>query len=187
MDIFDLKIHGVKKIVLAPRRDSRGYFMRTYDAGVFEQAGLHKNWVQENQSGTLKKNTVRGLHFQKAPFAEAKLVRVLVGALLDVFVDCRPNSPTFGMHDKIVLNGDEPVWLFLPKGIAHGFCSLSDGAVLSYKVDKPYSAENDSGIFWNDPELKIDWPTTVPAEISEKDRHLPTFSQQRDIFNKFDF
>lgn len=187
MDVFDLKIHGVKKVALAPRRDSRGYFMRVYDVDLFRQAGLHRNWVQENQSSTLKRNTIRGLHFQRAPFTETKLIRVLAGSLLDVFVDCRPGSPTFGMHDKVVLSEDEPAYLLLPKGIAHGFCSLSDGVVLSYKVDSPYSVEHDSGIFWNDPELKIDWPTAEPTDISEKDSRLPSFFQQRDIFNNFDF
>lgn len=187
MEITDLKIHGVKKIILAPRRDSRGYFMRTYDVELFKKAGVHRNWVQENQSSTLKKNTIRGLHFQKAPLTEAKLIRVLAGSLLDVFVDCRPKSPTFGMHDKVVLSEDEPTYLFLPKGLAHGFCSLTEDAVLSYKVDNPYSAEHDSGILWNDPELKIDWPINVPSDVSDKDRCLPTFSQQHSIFNNFDF
>lgn len=186
MDVLNLKIHGVKQIHLTSRRDNRGYFMRTYDLRLFEQAGLHRNWIQENQSCTLKRNTIRGLHFQKAPFTETKLVRVLFGSLLDVFVDCRPGSPTFGMHETVVLSEDQPSYLFLPRGIAHGFCSLSDGAVLSYKVDSPYSPDHDSGIFWNDPELKINWPIDIPAEISEKDSRLPSFSQQRDVFENFD-
>ena len=187
MQILDLKIDGAKQIVLAPRHDSRGYFMRTYDVALFEQIGLHRNWVQENQSCTLRKHTIRGLHFQKKPFTETKLVRVIAGSLVDVFLDCRPASPTFGMYEMIVLSEDKPAYLFLPKGIAHGFCSLTDETILSYKVDSPYSAEHDSGILWNDPELKIEWPTNEPADISDKDRCLPKFSQQLSVFSSFDF
>ncbi len=181
MDVTALAVAGVQRIGVSPRVDSRGYFLRSYDRALFEAAGLHRDWVQDNQSYTAVKNTVRGLHFQRPPHAETKLIRVLRGDILDVFVDCRSASPTFGQAGTCHLTAREPAWLFLPPGIAHGFCSLSDDVLLAYKVDQPFNAEADAGVRWNDPALAIEWPTTDPI-LSEKDRNLPFFAEIKGLF-----
>jgi dTDP-4-dehydrorhamnose 3,5-epimerase len=175
MEVTALAVTGVQHIALAPYIDSRGYFLRSYDQVLFEQAGLHRHWVQENQSFTAHKHTVRGLHFQRPPHTETKLIRVVQGEILDVFVDCRSRSPTFGQAGTCRLAAEIPAWLFLPPGIAHGFCALTDDVVLAYKVDRPFNAEADAGIRWNDPALNIAWPTATPT-LSEKDKHLPFFA-----------
>lgn len=187
MEISKLDIEGVFKIDLQPKNDSRGYFMRTFDSAIFESFGAHHVWVQENQSFTKIKHTIRGLHFQFPPFSETKLIRVLTGRILDVFVDCRSKSKTFGQFGRVVLDENVPACLLLPKGIAHGFCSLTDNVLLSYKVDAPYSASHDAGIRWNDPDLKIDWMIEKPVEISEKDAKLPLFKDQTALFKTLEF
>lgn len=187
MKIAELDIKGVHKIDLEPKYDSRGYFMRTFDAKLFEELGINRKWIQENQSLTRIRHTIRGLHFQSHQFVETKLIRVLTGRILDVFVDCRPKSSTFGQHGKIILDESDPSYLLLPKGIAHGFCSLSDNVILSYKVDMPYMQNYDAGIRWNDPDLMIKWPIDSPTEISEKDAKLPTFNKQSELFKNFIF
>lgn len=187
MKITELDIQGVKKIELDPIIDARGYFMRTFDNELFNKHKLNFTWVQENQSFTKYRHTIRGLHFQTPPFSETKLIRVLTGTIFDVYVDCRPKSKTFGQYGKIILDENSPSCLLLPKGIAHGFCSLSDNVLLSYKVDAPYTQKHDSGIRWNDPDLRIDWPIEKPVEISEKDGRLPLFKEQDAQFESFIF
>jgi dTDP-4-dehydrorhamnose 3,5-epimerase len=171
MEIQELNIEGVYSITLKPRFDSRGFFMRTYDKEIMQGAGLQRDWLQENQSRSVKKNIVRGLHFQLPPHAETKLVRCTRGAILDVFADLREGSKTFGKWGSIELSDENHRYVFLPRGIAHGFCTLTDTSEVQYKVDNRYTSEFECGIVWNDPDLGIEWPFPNP-ELSEKDTSL---------------
>jgi dTDP-4-dehydrorhamnose 3,5-epimerase len=155
-----------------PVHDARGYFVRVYEAATFRSRGLVADWVHENQSLSVRAHTVRGLHFQRPPHAETKLVRVLRGRVLDVFVDLRLGSPTYGRSDAVELWEDGHTSVYIPKGFAHGFCTLTNDAVVAYKVDEAYAKEAEGGIRWDDPDLAIAWPTTSPV-ISDRDRALP--------------
>jgi len=176
MNIIALSLPGAFKIVLAPRGDERGYFMRTYDEAIFRAHGLETRWVQENQSRSRRKGIIRGLHFQAPPHAETKLVRVVRGAILDVFVDVRTGSPTYGRHEAVELTEDNTTAAYVPKGFAHGFCTLTDDCVVAYKVDAAYAPEAEGGLAWDDPDLGIRWPTDQPF-LSEKDRNWPAFKE----------
>lgn len=157
--------------------DNRGYFTETYNQKVFQEAGIPSVWVQDNLSLS-RKNVLRGLHFQKNPFAQAKLVSIVKGAAFDVAVDLRPSSKTYGKWFGIELNDKELKYLYIPRGFAHGFLSLSDETCFSYKVDQFYAATSDAGIHYADPEINIQWP--VPHDkltLSAKDLALPTLSQ----------
>jgi dTDP-4-dehydrorhamnose 3,5-epimerase len=173
MHIKPLKLGGTFEISIEPRRDRRGYFARSYDREIFAEHGLNTDWVQENQSQSILKNTIRGLHFQHPPFTETKLVRVVQGAVLDVFVDIRKDSETFGQWDRVELTEDNLKYVYIPKGFAHGFRSLTEIATVQYKVDSVYSAEHDAGIFWNDDDLQIDWGNVRDPLVSEKDSKMP--------------
>jgi len=169
MEIKERKLKGAFEIILAPHTDERGFFMRTSDDKIFNEAGLKFNWVQESHSRTLKKGTIRGLHFQLPPFAETKLIRCLRGKILDVFVDLRKDSPTFGKWDSIELTDDNYMMVLVPRGFAHGFCTLTDDCDVVYKVDNYYSPKHECGIIWNDKNLKIEWYIENP-NLSEKDK-----------------
>jgi dTDP-4-dehydrorhamnose 3,5-epimerase len=164
--------------------DDRGYFFESYNETVFHRQGIYVQWVQDNQSSSLG-GVIRGLHYQLPPHAQTKLVRVLKGKILDVAVDIRKGSPTFGKNFSIVLSGKNKKQLLIPKGFAHGFSVLSDKAEVMYKCDAFYNKESETGILYNDPELEIDWgmPGDI-AVISEKDKHLPLF---KDCLNTFEF
>jgi len=153
--------------------DERGYFYESYQKRTFEKVtGLKVNFVQDNQSFS-KYGTLRGLHFQKGEYAQAKLVRVLKGEVLDVAVDIRPESPTFGKHVSVKLSNENKKQLFVPRGFAHGFVVLSNEAEFFYKCDNYYNKEAEGGIIYNDPELNIDW--VIPSSdllLSEKDLNL---------------
>ena len=168
MKIRPLKLKGTYEIALNPHQDERGYFMRTYDESIFNQYGMTNNWVQENQSLSQQKGIIRGLHFQKPPHAETKLIRAVIGVIFDVFVDLRKNSETYGQWDSIELSGDNYKAVYVPGGFAHGFCTLSESSLVFYKVDAPYNQKSEGGLRWNDPELGIEWPVSSPL-ISEKD------------------
>jgi len=172
MDIHPLKLPGTFEITLAPNRDDRGYFMRVYDEDIYAEYGLSTAWVQENQSLSFHKGTVRGLHYQKPPHAETKLVRAVAGEIYDVFVDLRTESSTFGQWDAVVLSAEKLNMVYIPKGFAHGFCSLVDNSVVGYRVDSAYAPNSEGGLLWNDPELAIEWPEVSP-HISKKDAALP--------------
>ncbi|MGC6438672.1 MAG: dTDP-4-dehydrorhamnose 3,5-epimerase [Flavobacteriaceae bacterium] len=163
-------------IVIEPTvfSDNRGAFQETYRKQQLDQLlGYAVSFVQDNQSFS-KKGVLRGLHFQKGEFAQAKLVRVIQGKVLDVAVDIRQNSPTFGQYHSVELSSDNNKQLFVPRGFAHGFVVLSDTATLSYKCDNYYNKEAEGGIVFNDPELDIDWGApSVRLIISEKDLNLP--------------
>lgn len=162
-------------VIVTPRvfQDSRGYFFESYNRQPFVANGVASDFVQDNQSKSTY-GVIRGLHYQRNPFAQAKLVRVLQGAILDVAVDIRQGSPTFGQHFSIELSEENHKQLFLPAGFAHGFSVLSDTAVVSYKCDQFYNKETEGGIRFDDPALGIDWRVnTSDAIVSDKDQALP--------------
>lgn len=168
MEIRSRKLEGVFEVNLNPLRDERGFFMRAYDLNFFEANGIHRHWVQENHSRTDIQGTIRGLHFQLPPFSETKLVRCIQGAILDVFVDLRKGSKTFGQWDSIELSEDNARLIYIPRGFAHGFCTLTEHSQVLYKVDNFYSKENERGLLWSDPEIGIEWPVKDPM-LSAKD------------------
>ncbi|MFA5889075.1 MAG: dTDP-4-dehydrorhamnose 3,5-epimerase [Candidatus Paceibacterota bacterium] len=172
-----LTIPGV--ILIEPKvfEDSRGYFIETYNKKDFEEAGIKENFVQDNFSFS-KKGVIRGMHFSKAPHETVKLVSCISGEILDVAVDVRPNSPTFGKWVSEILSGDNHKMLFIPKGFAHGFCALSDTVKIVYKVNDYYFPESEQGIIYNDRDLAINWPISEPI-LSDKDKLLPVF---KDLF-----
>jgi dTDP-4-dehydrorhamnose 3,5-epimerase len=178
MEFRERKLKGVFEITLNPHRDPRGFFMRTFDDERFAAAGLGRKWVQENHSQSLVKGTIRGLHFQFPPFTETKLVRCTRGSILDVFVDLREGSETFGGWDSIVLSESNFTMIFIPPGFAHGFCTLENQCDVMYKVDNWYNRDAEAGLFWNDSELAIQWPVSEPT-LSEKDSRNITLSEFR--------
>ena len=167
-------------IVLKPRvfEDERGYFYESFNEKVFESlTDLKVNFIQDNQSYS-SKGTLRGLHFQKPPFEQAKLVRCIEGKVLDVAVDIRKNSKTYGQHVAVLLSGENKRQLFVPRAFAHGFLVLSDTATFAYKVDNTYAPEFDVGIRWDDSILNIQWGVNESEVlVSEKDTKLPFFSE----------
>lgn len=176
MQIKELKIPGSFLIQCEPKTDERGFFMRVYDQELFENHGIHREWLQENHAKTLRNNTLRGLHLQMPPHAESKLVRCLNGTILDVFVDVREGSPTFGQWEAIKLSAEEKNMVFVPEGCAHGYMSLEEEVEVSYKVDATYHPECEQAIYWNDPDLAIDWGVKYPL-VSEKDQHASSFKE----------
>jgi len=161
-------------------RDERGYFMESFNERTFaEKTGKNVHFVQDNQSFSAK-GVLRGLHYQTGDHAQAKLVRVLKGEVLDVAVDIRPGSETFGQYDAVVLSGENQRQFFVPRGFAHGFLVLSETAVFFYKCDNFYNRESEGGIFYNDPAIGIDWQ--FPNDeliISEKDKYLPNLAESK--------
>lgn len=173
MKLINTKLDGV--VILEPDvfGDHRGFFMESYSQQKMHQLSLDYSFIQDNQSLSAQAGTIRGLHYQLNPKAQTKLVRVLAGAIYDVVVDVRRTSPTFGQWVGVILSEDNKRQLLVPKGFAHGFCTLSKDTQVFYKVDECYSPEHDRGILWNDPELGIDWPTSTPI-LSEKDQRSPS-------------
>ena len=174
MRIDPLKLPGTFEIHFEPRSDERGYFMRVYDEAIFRDAGLQTVWVQENQSRTLSKHTIRGMHFQRPPHSETKLVRAIAGIVLDVFVDLRKDSPTYGLWDAVELAAERHNAVYIPRGFAHGFCTLTEDCTVQYKVDNAYAPNAEGGLRWDDPTLAIAWPTDSP-HLSTKDAAHPLF------------
>jgi dTDP-4-dehydrorhamnose 3,5-epimerase len=177
MEVKTTKIRGVR--LFRPRYfyDSRGYFVETYSERTARDVGLTASFVQENQSLSIKRGTVRALHFQVPPKAQAKLVRVLRGRIFDVAVDLQVGSPTYGRWTAATLTADGGEQLFIPRGFAHGFCTLEPDTVVLYKVDDYYALECEGGIVWNDVTLAIKWPVLAgDAVLSEKDQKLGSFA-----------
>ena len=173
MNIIETEIQGVYIIEPKVFGDSRGYFFESFSKKEFESRIGPVEFVQDNESKSCY-GVVRGLHFQKPPHAQAKLVRVVKGKVLDVAVDLRKDSPTYGKHVTVELSEDNHRQVFIPKGFAHGFSVLSEEAVFQYKCDDYYAPETEGAVAWNDPELNIDW--RVPADmmiLSEKDKRHP--------------
>lgn len=175
MEFKPLRLAGAYEITLAPRRDDRGHFARTYDRESFEKHGLHREWVQENESRTVKRHTIRGLHLQIPPFAETKLVRIAHGAILDVFVDLRRDSATYGQWESVEVSAEKHNYVYIPRGFAHGFCALTDDVLMLYKVDSVYAPQHERSIRWDDPTLAIQWPVSDPF-VSEKDAKAGAFA-----------
>jgi dTDP-4-dehydrorhamnose 3,5-epimerase len=177
MNVIPTIIPDVK--IIEPRvfEDSRGYFFESFSQQLFNEKVSDTVFVQDNESRSTY-GVLRGLHFQQPPMAQAKLVRVVEGSVLDIAVDIRPDSPTYGQHVSVELSADNKRQLFIPRGFAHGFVVLSPTVVFQYKCDNYYSPEHDGGIAWNDPYLNIDWQ--VPMEdvvLSEKDKRQIAFKK----------
>ena len=153
--------------------DKRGYFMETYSAWKFEELGIHAVFVQDNQSYSAQKGILRGIHFQNAPYAQAKLVRVTRGAVMDVTVDLRKGSPTYKQWVAVELSEENKRMLYIPRGFGHGFKTLTADVEFCYKVDNPYSKECDRGIRFDDPEIGVDWGEVARELLSDKDTHSP--------------
>lgn len=165
-------------LIIQPRifTDDRGYFYESYNKGSFKKLGLDLNFVQDNQSLS-QKGVLRGLHFQNPPFAQGKLVRVIQGSVLDVVVDIRSKSPTYGQYEKVKLSGENKTMFWIPPGFAHGFVTLENNTILTYKCTSDYNKDSEGVLIWDDPSLNIDWGVKNPL-VSEKD-------QLGDLFENF--
>lgn len=184
MSFLTCDLEGLIIIEPAIFKDSRGYFFEAYNQTVFQQNGIACHFVQDNQSQS-SYGVIRGLHYQLNPFAQAKLIRVLEGEILDVAVDIRKNSPTYGQHFSIRLSSENKKQLFLPSGFAHGFSVLSKTAIVLYKCDAFYNKQSEAGIRFDDELLQINWQVEAGKEIvSEKDLQLPSLKES---VSNFDF
>ena len=183
MEVITTSLDGV--VIIKPRlfEDERGYFFESFSQRDFEAQVRPIQFVQDNESKS-SYGVLRGLHFQKPPFAQSKLVRVIKGAVLDVAVDIRKGSPTFGQHVAVELTGENHLQFFIPRGFAHGFSVLSDEVVFQYKCDNFYAPQSEGALAWDDPNLGIDWE--IPSEkviLSEKDKHHPCLKDADWLFN----
>lgn len=176
-------LEGVLRIVPKRFSDDRGDFCETYNRPAFERVGVGCDFIQDNQSTSRQAKTVRGLHFQIPPFAQAKLIRVLKGAIFDVAVDIRRGSATFGGSFGVTLSAENGRQLFVPAGFAHGFCTLEEDTEVLYKVNALYSRNHERGLRWNDPALSIAWPIYEnEAVILDRDRDLPALAVLPEFF-----
>lgn len=183
MRIDDTPLAGVKIITPTKFGDHRGFFSEVYNEAKWGEAGLSIRFVQDNHSWSAAAGTIRGLHFQIAPHAQDKLVRVTRGRILDVAVDLRRSSPTFGRHFGVELSAENWAQLLVPVGFAHGFCTLTDAAEVLYKVSGFHSAAHDRGLAWDDPDLGVAWPVAhASAILSDKDRRWPRLRDLADTF-----
>jgi dTDP-4-dehydrorhamnose 3,5-epimerase len=182
-EIIATKIPEVRLIRPPEFLDSRGSFAETYNRRVLEAAGIRVEFVQDNQSVSTQKGTVRGLHFQIPPAAQTKLVRVLKGVVLDVAVDLRKGSPTYGQHVSQILSESNKCQFLVPEGFAHGFCTLEDNSIVFYKVSGYYSPQHERGMRWDDPILGIDWGiSSKEALLSPRDNEHPGFAELPSFF-----
>lgn len=182
MNVTNTALEGL--LIIEPRvlQDNRGYFYESYNKQKFEQAGIDADFVQDNQSFS-QKGTLRGLHGQANPYAQGKLVRVIQGRVLDVAVDIRKNSATYGQHVTVELSGDNHKQLWMPPGFLHGFVTLEDNTIFSYKVTNYYDKESEIGVIWNDPSLAVGWGINETEVIlSPKDELLPSFADFKSPF-----
>ena len=179
---FEFKKLEIPDVILIKPKvfeDERGFFMETYKKEDFEEkAGIKGEFIQDNHSKS-KRGVLRGLHFQREHYAQAKIVRCIRGAIYDVAVDLRKNSPTFGNYVGVNLSEDNRYQLYIPGGCAHGFLVLSDVAEVIYKVDNVYAPDHEGGLIWNDPDVNIPWPNDNPS-LSQKDQKLPTLRELRE-------
>lgn len=172
MKVIETKLAGAVIIEPVIHGDNRGFFMESYNSNKLSEQGMHHTFVQDNHSLSVETGVIRGLHYQLNPKAQTKLVRVVAGAIYDVVVDVRRDSPTFGQWVGVHLSAENKRQLLVPQGFAHGFCTTAPNTEVLYKVDEFYSPEHDRGILWNDPALGIDWPTDNPI-LSDKDQKHP--------------
>lgn len=180
MQLIETGFSGLWIIQPQVFKDDRGYFYESYNQDAFARNGIQTEFVQDNQSMSMK-GVVRGLHLQAPPHAQAKLVRVTRGAVLDIVVDVRKESHTFGKHLAVELNDENHTMLLIPEGFAHGFTTLKDHTIFQYKCSKVYNKASEMGVLWNDPELGIKWPFDEPV-VSDKDKVLPAFSALKSPF-----
>jgi dTDP-4-dehydrorhamnose 3,5-epimerase len=175
MEIIKTKIEGL--LIVKPQvfEDERGYFFESYNKERFRNAGLDLTFVQDNESKS-QKNVLRGLHFQRPPYAQGKLVRVVKGAVLDVAVDLRKDSATYGQWEAVELSEENKLMYWIPPGFAHGFLTLRDETVFTYKCTQVYNRESEGSILWNDPDIAIDWGIKETPILSEKDLMAPRFA-----------
>ena len=180
MNITKTSIDGL--IVFSPKihSDERGYFFENFRRNHFDELKLDIDFVQENESMS-QENTARGLHLQAPPFAQDKLIRVIKGSILDVAVDVRKKSPTYGKHIAIELNEHNKKSFLVPKGFAHGFCCLENDSIVNYKCSDYYNQNSEMGLYWNDPALGIEWPISDPI-VSEKDKVQPSLQDFKSPF-----
>ncbi|MBR73467.1 MAG: dTDP-4-dehydrorhamnose 3,5-epimerase [Dehalococcoidaceae bacterium] len=180
MDIIQTPLKDL--LVIEPKvfEDDRGHFFESWNKAIFEKQGLKLDFVQDNQSLS-SKGVLRGLHFQNPPYAQGKLVRVIQGSVMDVAVDIRKASPTYGEHFSIILSGKNKTLMWIPPGFAHGFVTLEDDTIFTYKCTDIYNKESEGSILWNDKDLNIDWGMQNPI-ISEKDAVSPTFAMLNSEF-----
>ena len=187
IEVRELELAGVYEITPQRFGDDRGFFSETYSRRSMADAGIEEEFVQDNHSLSALAGTVRGLHYQLPPFGQAKLVRVVRGAVVDVAVDIRRGSPTFGQHVAVTLSAAAWNQIYVPVGFAHGFCTLEPDTEVVYKVTAYYSRAHDRGISWNDPELGIAWPVeSTTAQLSDKDRNQPRLADVA-VEDLFDF
>lgn len=175
MEIVTTEINGLLIIKPDVFTDERGYFFESYNKSKFLEAGINVDFVQDNESRSMK-GVLRGLHFQKDPFAQGKLVRVIRGEVLDVAVDIRKGSPSFGKWASIRLSGENKLMYWIPEGFAHGFLTLEDNTIFTYKCTGVYHKPAEASIRWDDPDLAIDWQYNVPT-LSQKDKEAPFFKE----------
>ncbi len=180
MEIISEPLPGLYLIKPAVHGDPRGHFFESYRQNTMHELGIKQEFVQDNQSLS-NKNILRGLHYQEPPFAQDKLVRVIRGKVLDVVLDIRSNSPTYGRHYSVELSGDNFLMLLIPKGFAHGFYTMEDQTIFTYKCSNYYNAKSEGGILWNSPELAIQWNAADPM-LSDKDKLHPVFSDFKSPF-----
>lgn len=182
MNFTKTNLEGV--LVIEPKvfGDHRGWFMETYNKENFVETGLNINFIQDNQSFSATKGTLRGLHYQLSPKAQTKLVRCTKGSIFDVAVDIRQESPTYGQWFGIELTAENKKQLLVPKGFAHGFMTLTEDVEVQYKVDEYYAPECDRGIIWNDPTIGVEWPINIQPVLSEKDEKAPSFQNAENNF-----
>jgi dTDP-4-dehydrorhamnose 3,5-epimerase len=174
MEIIELRLKGLKLIKPKVFKDNRGFFMETFQESTYKKFGITERFQQDNHSYSMK-DCIRGMHFQSHP-GQAKLVRAPVGRIFDVAVDIRPDSPTYGQWEGVILDDKDHHQLFIPTGFAHGFCVLSDHSHVMYKVTTPYHPDYEKGFCFNDPDVNIQWPTNNPI-LSERDRLSPLLSE----------
>lgn len=185
MEIRTFDIDGPFEMVPRKIEDERGYFSEIFRLNSFAERAGPTAFVQDNQSLSIRAGTIRGIHFQTHPAAQGKLVRCLAGKLFDVAVDLRHDSPTYGKWVSSVLTPDDNNQLWIPVGFGHAFCSLEPNSIISYRVTSYYSAENDSGVAWDDPDISIDWPELAdPETLSPKDRAQQSLSDLPAYFAK---
>ncbi|MEH6887926.1 dTDP-4-dehydrorhamnose 3,5-epimerase [Priestia megaterium] len=181
MNIIKTKFEDAVLIEPKVFGDHRGFFTESYNKEMFQQNGIDMDFIQDNHSLSQQPGTLRGMHYQLNDKAQTKLVRVTRGAIYDVIVDIRKGSPTYGEWQGFILSADNKRQLLVPKGFAHGFCTIVENTEVQYKVDELYSPEHDRGIAWNDPALNIDWPFNNPV-LSEKDTKHPTLAEADNNF-----
>ncbi|UGB24882.1 dTDP-4-dehydrorhamnose 3,5-epimerase [Methylorubrum sp. B1-46] len=183
MHVIETEIPAVKRVIPKRHGDDRGWFSEVYRADVLTERGITNTFIQDNQSFSAPAWTIRGLHFQIAPNAQAKLIRVLAGAILDLAVDLRSDSPTYGCHVGVRLDAAGGEQLFVPAGFAHGFCTLEPNTMVAYKVDAYYSPADDRNLRWNDPAIGIEWPVAdADAILSGKDKAAPLLADLGRVF-----